>query len=168
MLSTTSSVTFHTYPNLQNTVLFHFIWFVIIRTVRWRMPHTICLAYQTLNSVLFTFFLLSRGTILWLNYHDLKIQWMPTHDIRKHWTAVSTLLGLISSAYRDLRHWRSDQWPQITEPKLYNSPYRTQVTPNQVVMVIARPIDLNASCKLHPYSLQRTRSPLGPCLSKMN
>ena len=36
--------------------------------------------------------------------------------------------------------------------------------PNQLVMVIARPINLNLSCKLHPYSLQRTRSPPEPCL----
>ena len=30
----------------------------------------------------------------------------------EHWTAVSTLLGLISSAYHDLHHWRSNQQPQ--------------------------------------------------------
>ena len=30
----------------------------------------------------------------------------------EHCTAVSTLLGLISSAYRDLHHWRSNQQPQ--------------------------------------------------------
>ena len=35
----------------------------------------------------------------------------------------------------------------------------TQVTPNQLVMVIARPNNLYVSCKLHPYSFQRTRSP---------
>ena len=33
-------------------------------------------------------------------------------------------------------------------------------------MVISRPINLNVSCKLHPYSLQRTRSPPGPRLPK--
>ena len=32
------------------------------------------------------------------------------------------------------------------------------------VMVIARPINLNVSCKLHLYSLQTTRSPPGPRL----
>ena len=36
-----------------------------------------------------------------LNYYDLKIRRTPTHDIRKHWTAVSTLLGIISCVYRD-------------------------------------------------------------------
>ena len=29
-------------------------------------------------------------------------------------------------------------------------------------MVIALPINLNVSCKLYPYSLQRTQSPPGP------
>ena len=29
-----------------------------------------------------------------LNFHDQKIRRTPTGDIRKHWTAVSTLLGL--------------------------------------------------------------------------
>ena len=40
--------------------------------------------------------------------------------------------------------------------QLSRSPYRTQVTS----------IDLNVSCKLHPYSLQWTRSPPGPRLPK--
>ena len=33
----------------------------------------------------------------------------------EHWTAVSTLLGLISSAHCDLYHWRSNQQPQYAE-----------------------------------------------------
>ena len=80
----------------------------------------------------------------------------------EHWTAVSTLFGFIRSVYCNLHHWRSNQWPQIAVPKLYNwatSSYHTQVTPNQLVMVIARPNNLNVSCKLHLYSFQRTRSP---------
>ena len=36
----------------------------------------------------------------------------------EHWTAVSTLLGLISSAYHDLYHWRLNQQPQKAELKL--------------------------------------------------
>ena len=88
---------------------------------------------------------------------------------RKHWTAVSTLLGLISCVYRDLHHLRSNQRSQVAEPKLYNwanNPYRTKVTPNQLVMAIVRPINLYVSCKLDPYSLLRTRSPPGPRLPK--
>ena len=42
------------------------------------------------------------------------------HDIWKYWTAVLTLLDLISSVYHDLHHWRSNQQPQIAEPKFYN------------------------------------------------
>ena len=34
------------------------------------------------------------------------------------WTDVSTLLGLISSAYRDLHHWISNQQPQYTEAEI--------------------------------------------------
>ena len=33
----------------------------------------------------------------------------------KHWTAVSTLSGLISSAHRNFQHWRSNQQPQYAE-----------------------------------------------------
>ena len=33
-------------------------------------------------------------------------------------TAISTLLGLISSVYRDFPHWKSNQRPQNAEPKL--------------------------------------------------
>ena len=105
-----------------------------------------------------------------MNYLDQKIRQTPTHDIQELWTAVSTSLGRISSVCRNLYHWRSNQRPQIAVPKLYNwatSSYRTQVTSNQLVMVIARPNNLNVSCKLHPYSFQRTRSPHhGPRLPK--
>ena len=48
------------------------------------------------------------------------------HRHAEHWIGVSTLLGLISSAYRDLCHWRSNQQPQ--KPKLYHrvtGPYQT-------------------------------------------
>ena len=38
---------------------------------------------------------------------------------------------------------------------------------NQLVMVIAQLINLNVSCKLHLYSLQRKRLLLGPCLPRM-
>ena len=37
------------------------------------------------------------------------------HQHTEHWTAVSTLLGLISSAHRDVHHWRSNQQPQYAE-----------------------------------------------------
>ena len=94
------------------------------------------------------------------NYHNQKIRRTPTHGIREHWTAVSTLLGLISSVYRIRHHWRANQRPQIAVPKLYNwvtSSYRKYVTPNQLAMVIARPMGVTVSsgksmdvtCKTH-------------------
>ena len=44
-----------------------------------------------------------------IELHDQKICRTPTHNIREHWTADSTLLGLISSLYRNLHQWRSNQ-----------------------------------------------------------
>ena len=37
----------------------------------------------------------------------------------EYWMAISTL-GLLSSAYRDLHYWSSDQQPQKAEPELYH------------------------------------------------
>ena len=51
-----------------------------------------------IRCILFPFF--SRELYCELNYHDRKIRRTLTHDIRKHWTAVLTLLGLISIVYR--------------------------------------------------------------------
>ena len=95
-----------------------------------------------------------------LNYHDLKICRTPVCNIRKHWTAFSTLLGRISSVCHDILKWRSNQWPQNAELKLYLWPinlHHTQVMRSQLVMVILRPNNLKVSCELHPYSLQRTQ-----------
>ena len=66
-------------------------------------------------------------------------------------------------------HWRSNQQPKNAELKLYHwatCPHHTQTMQNQLIMVIARPIKLNGSCKLHPYSTQRTQSAPGPCLPR--
>ena len=91
-----------------------------------------------------------------MNYHNQKICWTPTYDIQWHWTGVSTLLGLISSVYHKLHHWRSNQRPQIAVPKLYN----WTTNSNQLVMLIVRPNNLNVSSKLYPYTFQRKQSPL--------
>ena len=96
------------------------------------------------------------------NYHDQKITMTrkrrtPTHDIRKNWTAVSTLLGLICSVYRNPHHWRPRQRPKLCI---------SHTSDAKLVMVIALLINLNVSCKLHPYSSQRTRLPPGPRLPK--
>ena len=84
--------------------------------------------------------------------------------------SIQTIKPVKKSLLQGLVHnWRSNQWPQIAELKLYNwanSSDRTQVMLNQLVMVIARLIKLNVSCELYLYSLQRTRSPPGPHLPK--
>ena len=38
----------------------------------------------------------------------------------EYWTTVLTLSEVISSAYCDLHHWRSNQQTQKTEPKPYH------------------------------------------------
>ena len=50
-----------------------------------------------------------RSSSCKLNHHDQKIRQTLVGDIR---TAVLALLGFISSVYRDLPHWRSNQRPQ--------------------------------------------------------
>ena len=58
----------------------------------------------------------------------------------KHWTAVSTLLGLISSAYCDLHHWRLNKQPQKAEPKLYcwaPGPHHTHIYIYRITCVLA-------------------------------
>ena len=50
-----------------------------------------------------------------LNCHDQKIRQTLVRDIRKHWTALSTLLGLISSVYHDFSHLKSNKRPQNAE-----------------------------------------------------
>ena len=49
-----------------------------------------------------------------LDYHDQKIQRTLTRDIQKYWAAVSTLLDLINSVYRDL-HYRLQSRNLTTE-----------------------------------------------------
>ena len=57
------------------------------------------------------FYLKHEKSYCKLNYHDQKIWQTPMHDKRKHWTAVLTLSGIISSVYCDLHHWRLNQQP---------------------------------------------------------
>ena len=49
---------------------------------------------------------------------------------------------------------------------LSHHPHRTQLTPNQLVKVIARRINPNVSCKLQMHSVHWTRSTLLPRLSR--
>ena len=85
-----------------------------------------------------------------MNYHDQKSRRRLTHDIRKRWTAVSTLLGHISSVYRDLHLWRSNQWPQIAMPKLYNWATVAERTSYLWRVNLIRPLWLYMVVYLHP------------------
>ena len=94
------------------------------------------------KSCLYVYFLFfRRGIILWI-----KLTWPENlaNTCARHketWTAVSTLLCLISRVYHDLPHWRSNQRPQNAEPKLHHwahCPHCTPVMPNR--LVIAQPI----------------------------
>ena len=104
------------------------------------------------------FYFLSRGIniVNWITMTRKSGEHL--HTIYRN--TVSTFLGLISSVYRNIYHWRSNQQPQIGVLKLYNwatSSYRTQVIPNQLVMVIAR---LN--------NLKKTRSTTSIILKKLD
>ena len=44
----------------------------------------------------------------------------------EHWRAVSISLGLISSAYLDLRHWRLNQQPQDAEAETLHLGHRSK------------------------------------------
>ena len=147
-----TSVTIYNKPQL------HFI-YIWVSSARWNDSNVYSIYIWVSGTrwqdsdVHFSF--LSSWNILWIELPWPENPANTSHDMRKDWTDISTLLGLISRVYHDLYYWRSNQRPQIAELKLYNwatSPYRTEVKPNQLVMVIVQPINLNVSCKLHPYT----------------
>ena len=79
-----------------------------------------------------------------------------------------TLLGLISSVYRYLPLWRSNQQLHSAEPKHYHwatGSHRTQVLPNYLVMVNALLVN-QMSLAVTPVHSQRIRSPSGLHLPK--
>ena len=84
------------------------------------------------------------------------------------WTAVSTLLCLISSAHRDLHKWRSKQQPKYAEAETLPLGHRFRPYISDTEYTShgdnARPLDL--MCLEGTYSLQRTRSPPGLRLPK--
>ena len=94
----------------------------------------------------------------------------PVNTHARHTEILDSCFDLIRSHQQCIPWFPSMEIePATTELKPHdwaNSPYRTQVRPNQQVMVIARPTSLNLSCKLQPYSLQGTWSPPRPRLPK--
>ena len=93
-----------------------------------------------------------------------------TNNFARHTEALDSCFDLIRSHQQRIQRSPSPEIePATAQPKLChwdNSPHRTQVVPKLLLMVIARPINLNVSGKLHPYSLQRTRLPPGPRLPR--
>ena len=86
----------------------------------------------------------------------------------EHWTTVSTLLGLISSAHCDLPNWRSNQQPQYAEAETL--PLGHRFTPHISDADLTSHGELrdhfDLMCLKGTYSLQRTRPPLGLRLRK--
>ena len=86
-----------------------------------------------------------------------------------HWTAVSTLLSLVSSSYRDLHHWRSNQQTQNAEteglPQGHQSMTHISNAESTTYGKNARPRDLMCLESTF-FSGQRIRPPLGLYLSK--
>ena len=88
--------------------------------------HQVCWCYSYLKTYQSDFpscLLFSYIYIYIYIYTQMELPWLENlpntrRDSWNHWTAVLTLLGLISSIYHDLHHWRSNQQPQNTEPKL--------------------------------------------------
>ena len=79
----------------------------------------------------------------------------------EHWTAVSTLLGLISSAYRDLHHWRSNQQPQNAEAETLplGHQFISHISNAELTSHGDNVRPLNLMCLEGTYSLQRTLPP---------
>ena len=94
----------------------------------------------------------------------------PVFSCVRHTEPLDSCFDLIRSHLMFIPwslRWRTNQRPQNAEPKLYHlafGSHHTQAMPNQLVMAIVRPINLNMSCKLFPYTLQRSMLPPGPRL----
>ena len=83
-------------------------------------------------------------------------------------TAVSTLLGLISSAYRDLHHRSSNQQPLNAEAETLPLGHRfiSRVSNAELTSHGENAQPFNLMCLEGTYSLQRTRPPPGLRLPK--
>ena len=81
----------------------------------------------------------------------------------EHWTAVSTLLGLISSAHHDLHHWRSNQQSPKADAETLPLGHRfiSYVSDAELITHGDNARRLNLMCLEGTYSLQRTRSTPG-------
>ena len=89
----------------------------------WVMKNTTCCSTHSahyFSNYIFSLLCKNLLCIYIYIYILMKLPWLENSANTsmqhiEHWTAVSTLLGLISSAYRDLHHRRSNQQPQNAE-----------------------------------------------------
>ena len=79
--------------------------------------------------------------------------------LTEHWTAFSIVLGLISSAYRDLHHWRSNQQPQYAEDETLPLDHRfiSHISGAKLTSHGDNARPLNLMCLEGAYTLQRTQ-----------
>ena len=129
---------------------------------KWKNSYGIIFFLTSYTDVYF-FLFLSKVIKLWI-----ELPWPDnlsnTHGnarelFRPYWVSSAVYTMISTTGDRTSDHvLQSRNWAI--------SPYPKQVTPNLFVRVIARPINLTVSCKLHPYSLQRAQSPTGARLPK--
>ena len=118
---------------------------------------------------MYIFLILRRGIILLI---ELPWPEKPANTCVRHTETLDSCFDLIRSSQQCVP-WSPplDTKRETTGCRFKTLSLRRKFTwhtreSNQLVMVIARPINLNVSCKLHPHSLQRTRSPPEPRLPR--
>ena len=109
--------------------------------------------------------------ITYIYIYELSLLENPANTYMRyteHWTAVSTLLGLINSAYRDLHHWRSNQQPQNAEAEtlLLGHRFISHISDAELTSHSDNVRPFNLIYLEGTYSLQRTRPTPGLRLHK--
>ena len=140
-----------------------------VRTRRWNMEENLSSMFAlslSPHEMWFSFVQLMQLTLLSysLSWIELPRPENPANTCMWHTETLDSCFDLIRS-HQQCILWSPPLEIQAATTEcraktlpLSHSPHRTQVMPNQLVMVIAWPINLNVSCKLHLYSLQRTWS----------
>ena len=120
------------------------------------------------SPIIITLYLCLYKTIISVYIWTIMTRKSSKHPHTTYGTAVSTLLGLISSAYCDLHCWRSNQQPQNAEAETLPRGHRSLSCIIDAELTShgdnARPLSL--MCLEGMYFLQRPRSPPGLRLPK--
>ena len=103
---------------------------------------------------------------IYIYIYIYKLSWLknPANTYMRHmeyWTAVSTLLGLISRTYHDPHYWWSNQQSQNAEAETLPLGHRfiSHISDAELTSHGDNARPLNLMCLEGTYSLQRTRSP---------